>query len=364
MRFFLEGSRPVLLGLAGLGAFAFFMGGPIGWQGVTGSAHAEMQATAPPTASAIRVKTIRPKVGPGLEVSVEQPAEIAPYYKAALLPQIAGTVKFLEKTIGDKVSAGEKLVELEPAQRSVADAEKAIIKAPFDGVIASRGVDPGAFVPSATIVPGAPTLLTIEKTDIVTVSMQVPDSFAAYVTKETMAELRVDAIPGRALRCKLSRTAPSLNPADRSLRIEVDLFNGTAEEFKAFTAKTMLNNQADLKSRKMPIFPEGLGSTDSARLIPGMFGRLKLLLKQFQNTPLIPSQAIVRLGGVPYIYLVEGGRAKRTKVNVVLDDGNLARVLVLQAEGVGRDLKTTEEIILSNQGELEDGSLVNAGPAE
>ena len=364
MTFFLQGSRPVLLGLAGLGALAFFMGIPIGWQGFTGRAHAVMQATAPPTASAIRVKTIRPKVGPGLEVSVEQPAEIAPYYKAALLPQIAGTVKFLEKTIGDKVSAGEKLVELEPAQKSVADAEKAIIKAPFDGVIASRGVDPGAFVPSATIVPGAPTLLTIEKTDIVTVSMQVPDSFAAYVTKETIAELRVDAIPGRALRCKLSRAAPSLNPADRSLRVEVDLFNGTAEEFKAFTAKTMLNHQADLKSRKMPIFPEGLGNTDSSRLIPGMFGRLKLLLKQFENTPLIPSQSVVRLGGVPHIYLVENGRAKKTRVTVVLDDGNMARVLVLQPEGVGRDLKTTEEIILSNQGELEDGSLVNAGPAE
>ncbi|MFZ4610650.1 MAG: hypothetical protein ACOYNM_12600, partial [Gemmataceae bacterium] len=129
----------------------------------------------------IRVKTINPKMGAGLVVSVEQPAEVAPYYRASLFAKLGGTITFLEKDIGDKVTAGEKLIELDPTVQEAQLQNKLIIKAPFDGVIATRSVDPGTFVPSAAIVPGSPALLVIEKTDIVTVSMQVPDTFVAYV---------------------------------------------------------------------------------------------------------------------------------------------------------------------------------------
>lgn len=309
----------------------------------------------------IRVKTINPKIGAGLKVSVEQPAEVAPYYRAALYAKLGGTITFLEKDIGDKVTAGEKLIELDPTVQESQLQNKLIIKAPFDGVIATRSVDVGTFVSSAAIVPGSPALLVIEKTDIVTVSMQVPDSFVAYVGMDTEAEIRMDSYPGLALKCKLSRLAPSLNAADRTLRVEVDLYNGTEAEYRAFLTKAMLNNQADLKSRKLPVFPKGLEANGAARLLPGMYGRMRLNLREFKNAALIPSGAIVRLGGVPYLYRVESGVAHRGRVSIELDDGNLARVFWLERENgveLSRELNPSEEIILSNQGELEEGTVV------
>ncbi len=315
----------------------------------------------PDARARIRVKTINPKMGAGLGVSVEQPAEVAPYYRASLYAKLGGTITFLEKDLGDKVFAGEKLIELDPTVQESQVQNKLIIKAPFDGVIATRSVDPGTFVPSAAIVPGSPALLVIEKTDIVTVSMQVPDTFVAYVGMGTEAEIRMDSFPGRALKCKLSRLAPSLNAADRTLRVEVDLYNGTEAEYRAFLAKAMLNSHADLKSRKLPVFPKGLEANDAARLLPGMYGRMRLNLREFKNTALIPSGAIVRLGGVPYLYRVESGVAHRARVSVELDDGTLARVFWLEREkgqDISRELNSKEEIILSNQGELEEGTAV------
>src|SRR5579875_1649883 len=64
----------------------------------------------------------------------------------------------------------------------------ATIKAPFDGVIVRRNADPGFFVQNAGDGHATP-LLTIQRNDIVTVVMRLPDVYAAYVTPETEAIL-------------------------------------------------------------------------------------------------------------------------------------------------------------------------------
>ena len=332
---------------------------------------ARVQAQAPPVTQPagpeIRVKTIRPKTGTDLEVTVEQPAEVAPYYRVELQSQVAGTLKFLEKDIGDKVAAGERLAEIEPIDSLRENKARGVVMAPFDGVIARRSADPGTFVANPAIVPGVRPLLVVERTDIVTVSMRVPEAYVAQVGKDTEAELRLDAMPGKVLRFKPTRLAPSLDPADRTLRVEVDLFNGTAEEHRQFLEKAKLNRNADLKGRALPEFPKGLETGAAARLLPGMYGKMRLRLKRFQNAPVIPSSAIVRRGGLPYLFRVESGMALLKPIAVELDDGLLARVFWLDKDAgrdVRRELSRDEELVLTNQGELEDGSRVRGTPAE
>jgi hypothetical protein len=58
---------------------------------------------------------------------------------------------------------------------------------------------------------------------------------------------------------------------------------------------------------------------------------------------------------------VESGVAHRARVSVELDDGTLARVFWLERENgkdISRELNLKEDIILSNQGELEEGTVV------
>lgn len=328
------------------------------------------QATAPSpeaASSAVRVKTVRPKMGAGQTLNVEQPANVAAYYRADLYATVAGTVKVIEKTMGDAVKAGETLATLDPIDRPLAGSEKTILRAPFDGVVSARSADPGTFVASATVVPGTPAIISLVRTDIVTLSMQVPDTFAAYVTPDTEAEIRVDSFPGRTLRCRLSRISPSMSAGNRTLAVEVDLYNGTKAQFDAFVANEKKTSNADLKSRGLPVFPEGLDASGAAALKPGMFGRMKLLLPMSKAAAAIPSGAIVRDGGLPYLYRVENGTARRARVQVESDDGTTARVFWIDDKpGVDatREMSEGDEIVLTNQGELEDGTAVVSTPAQ
>jgi len=75
----------------------------------------------------------------------------------------------------------------------------------------------------------------------------------------------------------------------------------------------------------------------------------------------LSSRASFRLGGVPYLYRVESGVAHRARVSIGVDDGTLARVFWLEREkdiDISRELSEKEEIIISNQGELEEGTAV------
>lgn len=320
-------------------------------------------------AGTIRTKSVRAKKNPSLEIAIDQPAFVAPYYRVSLFPQAAGIVTFIEKSIGDKVTAGERLVEIQVTGDGTSAStpnQTAIIRAPFDGVVAVRGVDAGTFVQNAVVVPGVASLMTIERSDIVTVSMFVPENFVAFVDKNSEVIIHIDALPGIALRAKVSRLAPSLRTSDRTVMAEVDLYNGTAAEFEQFATKMKANDFADLKSRTMPslpILPEN--QQNHIRLLPGMYGQMQLLLPALREVEMLPSQVVARRGGVPYIYVVEDGKAKKVLVTVEFDDGTQVRIRPIDSDGKpGSALPETTEYVLSNQGELSDGQAVTATHTE
>lgn len=320
----------------------------------------ETSASRNPDLTTPRVRTVHPRRGADLAMSVEQPAYVAAYYTAALYSEVSGNITFLEKAIGQPVAKGEKIAVIEPRADTRSSTE--ILFAPFDGVIASRGPDPGTFVPSAAIVPGASPLVTIERNDIVTLTARMPDRVAHLIGKDTEAEIYLKALPGGGpLRAHLSRLAPSLAASDRTLSVEVDLYNRTAREYRDFMALSEKSQHADLKGREPPQFPEGLAEGQSARLIPGSYVKMRLTLRRLADIPLLPAAAIVRSGGVSHVYRVENGVVRKTRVAIDLEDGTLARVqwLVRQA-GVEQRLSPleTDEVVISNQGELEEGQAV------
>ena len=331
--------------------------------------------TSPPSqtpqsaARTIRTKSVRAKKNPSLEIAIDQPAFVAPYYRVNLFPQAAGIVTFIEKSIGDKVTSGERLVEIQVTGDGTSAStpnQIAVIRAPFDGVVAVRGVDAGTFVQNAVVVPGVASLMTIERSDIVTVSMFVPENFVAFIDKNSEVIIHIDALPGIALRAKVSRLAPSLRTSDRTVMAEVDLYNGTPAEFEQFATKMKANDFADLKSRTMPSLPTLPENQQShIRLLPGMYGQMQLLLPALREVEMLPSQVVARRGGVPYIYVVEDGKAKKVLVTVEFDDGTQVRIRPIDSDGKpGSALPETTEYVFSNQGELSDGQAVTATHTE
>ena len=260
-----------------------------------------------------------------------------------------------------------QLIEVAKSDHKKAKAmfDYATVKAPFTGTITERRVDPGSFVQNAST--GQPTsILTLERTDIVTFVMRVPDNFAPFVTKGTEAVIELDSLPGIQIHGKVTRFATSLVTAahDRTMRVEVDVWNSDPSEYKAFFADP--KNLADLKDGPLPLIPEFTGTDPfkcSMRSMAGMYGKMTLKLRSFGNDYLIPSQAIVRQGGRTQVYVVTDGKAHLLEVAVQIDDGTLAMVDLLGKSGQNLGgLTGKEEVIVTNQDEMSEGQVVTTTP--
>jgi multidrug resistance efflux pump len=257
-----------------------------------------------------------------------------------------------------------QLIEVAKSDHEKAKAmlDYATVRAPFEGTVTARRVNPGSFVQNAST--GKPTpILTLERTDIVTVVMRVPDNVAPFVTAGTEAIIELDSLPGIKIRGKVTRFAPSLETEshDRTMPIEVDLWNLEPGKYQPFFADP--KNLADLKEGLRPLVPEFVGTDAlqrSKRLMAGMYGKMTLVLQSFGSDYLIPSQAIVREGGRSKLYIVKDGKAQSLPVVVQIDDGLLAKVDRVGNSGqVLGGLTGNEEVIVTNHEELSEGQEVS-----
>jgi RND family efflux transporter MFP subunit len=102
------------------------------------------------------------------------------------------------------------------------------ITAPFDGVITARHVDIGALV-TAGGTPGTAgmsgELFHIQQTGVLRVFVDVPQNDAPYVTPDTSVYLSAQQYPGRRIAGRVARSTGSIDPASRTLRVEVDVDN-------------------------------------------------------------------------------------------------------------------------------------------
>jgi HlyD family secretion protein len=271
------------------------------------------------------------------------------------------------------ITVAETLVAVARKDRDKAQAmlELARIRAPFDGVITRRNADPGTFVQNATTAHTEP-VLTVIRDDIVTVFMKVPDSYANFVTQETEATIQMNNLHGVEIRGTVTRYAPSLNNPehDRTMRVEVDLYNGSAAEYKEFVKREKILGNADLKDRTLPVFPQVKGkdlASEPLRLIDGQYGKMRLVLRNYGKAYLLPRGAVFSQGGTSYLILVKDGRAVKVPVEIQANDGERVKVVLLEknrGQEVKRELTADDEVVSSNQGELTDGQAVKTNPVE
>jgi RND family efflux transporter MFP subunit len=155
-------------------------------------------------------------------------------YQAQLVAQDAN-VQALEKAVS--------------AQRSNLAASKAnlgrlhevqgyrVVKAPFDGVITMRNVDIGALVSTGTTL-----LYRIAQTGTLRSYVNVPQSNANSIHAGQAAELTLSNFPGRIFRGTVARTASVLDPASRTMLVEVDVPNADGALFPGMYAEVDLSN--------------------------------------------------------------------------------------------------------------------------
>ena len=94
------------------------------------------------------------------------------------------------------------------------------VRAPFAGVVTLRNVDVGALVNT-----GSTMLFRIAQTNLLRTYLNVPQSSASDVHVGQMASLATPELPERKFSGTVTRTANALDPASRTLLVEVQVPN-------------------------------------------------------------------------------------------------------------------------------------------
>jgi RND family efflux transporter MFP subunit len=252
-------------------------------------------------------------------LAAEQEAEAAVKTAQADLTKAQAEVT----TAKANVTAARAKVQVLEAAETQAEILVQYLKltSPYDGVVTNRNYHRGDFIRSADQ-GSQPPVLSVARTDRIRVVVYIPDRDVPFLDRGDEAVVRVDALSGEEFRGKVSRYSAYEDPANRTMRAEIDLPNPTG------------------------------------RLREGMYGGVTILLEPPSDSLLLPSSALHKESesGEGELFVVQGGHARRRKVKLGRDNG-----IVVEVTG---GLTTKELVVVSYSGSLEDDEPVDAGPVD
>jgi membrane fusion protein (multidrug efflux system) len=180
----------------------------------------------------------------------------------------------------------------------IAMARYKIIRAPYDGIVMSRYVDPGHLVPQQTSPSTANTpVVAISTLAPIRVYAEIPQSVAPFVRDGNPATITVTEFPQRKFKGAVTRHPPALTGATRTMLVEVDLPN-----------------------------------QDHA-LLPGMYASMEFDVSIPAGSPTVPDDALIFREGKPFVPVVRDGRLRLAAVTLGYDNG----VNVQITEGIAND---------------------------
>ena len=124
------------------------------------------------------------------------------------------------------------------------------IYAPFAGVITARNTDIGALIGSGST---ARELFHIAAIDRLRVSVNVPETYARAARPGMPASVELQERPGRQFPGRIARTAGSIDPASRTLLVEIDLDNKSGELMPGSYAEVHFKLPTDAATFRLPV---------------------------------------------------------------------------------------------------------------
>lgn len=190
----------------------------------------------------------------------------------------------------------------------------AIIRAPFDGVVAQRFVHPGALVVSGA--DGGDPVLEVVREDRLRLVLAIPEPVVPLTQVGVPAEITVDALPDRTFQGTVTRCAGPLTPDTRTMRAEIDM------------------------------------DSHGGLLRPGMYATVLLHFDGDDNL-LSVSAALIRHDedGRAFVWTVRDGRVGKTSVEIARDDGASAVIRT--------GLQPDSLVVLEGPADLDEGQPVS-----
>ena len=127
---------------------------------------------------------------------------------------------------GQVQSAESNVAAARDALRSVAQLESYLeIHAPFDGIVTTRNLHPGALVGPASGPSGTMPIVRIVDTDHLRLVVPVPDAYVGEMQVGQPVAFTVPAYPGETFQAPIARISRDVEPNTRTMPVELDVHN-------------------------------------------------------------------------------------------------------------------------------------------
>ena len=262
--------------------------------------------------SVIPVKAAEVKVR-DINKTLDYAGDIKAQDEAIIYPKINGKIIEKLKEDGNSIQKGDVIAYVDRDEVGF-QFEKAPVESYLAGIVGRVYVDKGTSVTTQT-----PIALIVDINNV-KVKLDIPEIYLSRVSVGQSAEISVDACPQDKFTGKVSKISPVL----------------------------------DLDTRTAPI--EIIISNLDHRLKPGMFARVKLIIEEHKNVPVILKEAI--LGNEPnlYVYIANGKNAFQRNVKLGIHQGAYFEVV--------SGLKGGELVVIMGQQRLYDNALISVESEE
>jgi HlyD family secretion protein len=217
---------------------------------------------------------------------------------------------------GIKVAAANEQAQQATVDRLVTLTQFEEVRAPFEGIIVTRGVDVGDLV-NADSKTGA-SLFTVAKDAVIRATVHIPQTNAVAIRDGLEASVAVPQIPNRVFTGKIARSSVALLNSSRTLTTEVDIQN-----------------------------PDGA-------LRPGLFVNVTFEIPRLRPNIVVPSEALIFNQGGLQVAVVQDDQVHMQKITIYRDFG---KTVELES-----GLNGGEAVIMSPPADLQDGSKVKLEP--
>jgi membrane fusion protein, multidrug efflux system len=313
---------------------------------------------------------VAPVVAQRLDETARLPGELTPYLGVDLYPKVMGIVQRIDVDRGSQVTRGQVLVRLMApeltAQRLEAEAKLRadeitydrlttaastpgvvalndleiakrtvhgdrarvrslkemeaylVITAPFDGVITTRNVHPGALVAPGGGAGANPPLVRLEHTSYLRLTVPVPEPYTGQIAPGQSVKFSVPAFPGQTFHGTITRIAHSVDMKTRTMPVEMDVDNA------------------------------------SGLLAPGMYPEVEWPVRRAEPTLFVPVKAVVTTTELTFVIRIQQDTVEWVKVHKGQSAGDRIEVF--------GDLHAGDLIAVRGSDELRPGTKVLVRP--
>jgi membrane fusion protein (multidrug efflux system) len=220
----------------------------------------------------------------------------------------------LEQAAARKNSDYAQYQAAQAASKEITETQNYLqIRAPFNGVITARNVNPGAYVGPSGKGSELP-LFNLQEQKQLRLVLSVPEAYTQFLNQKDEVSFTVRSLPGQTFRAAIKRLSGSIDDRLRSQRVEMDVFN---------------NNK---------------------KLLPGMVAEVNLPLPASDSTFIVPKTAVINSTESVFVIRVVNNQTERVNIKTGRGDNDLIEIY--------GDLKPGDILLVSASDEIKNGTVL------